>query len=214
MNKTLPPDGRKNCILCILFTILVSIGFGFAIYNLVYPPGVKHELSAREMQKNEILAYKNLKIIAAAQEKYIQKDWTGDGQKSYALFYIHLWRSISPQGDHVPVNLIPRELGFAMDISSPLSGYYYMDLRHWRLDLKNRQEFNYEKEWALAAAPSIYRHTGFLTLIVNHTGRIYATQQMHSEPEHPIAPQKSGWTEINNLQQLQEFQKKIPYPQQ
>ncbi len=208
-------DSLKNKrinITGIIFTIIVTTGFAWAIYQLLVLSGEKIELTVQVMRRNEIAAYRNLKSIAAVQEHYFRKDWDGDGKKSYAVFYVHLWRSVTPKGEPIRVNLIPRKLGFAMDISSPLDGYYFVDLRRRRIDLKTREEFDYEKEWGVAALPGIFRRTGVLTFIVDQSRDIYVTPRMHSEPEYPNDPVKSGWTKIASIKELKEFQETVPYP--
>lgn len=195
-----------------MFTIIVTLAFAWAIYQLLVLPGEKSGLTGDEMRRNEIAAYRHLKAIASAQAKYIKKDWDGDGKTSYAMFYVHLWRSVTPEGEPVRVNLISKELGHAMDISSPLAGYYFVDLRRRRIDRRNKKEFDYEKEWGAAALPGVYRGTGVLALITDQTGDIYATARMHSEPEYPIDPVKNGWTKITSLKELKEFQESVPYP--
>lgn len=196
----------------IIFTIIVTLAFAWAIYQLLALPSEKSKLTGDEMRQNEITAYRQLRAIAAGQEQYIKKDWDGDGKTSYAMFYVHLWRSVTPEGEPIRVNLIPKEVGFAMDISSPIDGYYFVDLRRWRIDRGNKKEFDYEKEWGAAAQPGIYRGTGLLTFLANQTGDIYAAPRMHPEPEYPIDPVKSGWTRIASVEELKEFQKAVPYP--
>ena len=203
---------RKITITGIIFVIIVTLCFAWVIYQLLVLPGEKIKLTGPEMRRNEITAYRNLKSIAAAQEQYFQKEWDGDGKKSYAVFYVHLWRSVTPQGEPIRVKLIPKKLAFAMDISSPLEGYYFVDLRRRRIDLRDRKEFDYETEWGVAALPGIFRRTGVLTFIVDQTGDIYAAPRMHSEPEYPIDPVKSGWTRIASVKELKEFQETINYP--
>ena len=89
---------KKINITGIIFTIIVTLGFAWAIYQLLELPGKKIKLTGPEMRRNEITAYRHLKSIAAAQEKYTRKDWNDDGKTSYALFYVHLWRSVTPEG--------------------------------------------------------------------------------------------------------------------
>ena len=203
---------KKINIAGIVFTIIVTLGFTWAIYQLLVLPGEKVILSGQEMRRNEVAAYRNLKMIAAAQEHYFQKDWDGDGKKNYAVFYVHLWRSVTPQGEPIRVKLIPKKLAFAMDISSPLEGYYFVDLRRRRIDLRNRKEFDYKKDWGVAALPGIFRSTGVLTFIVDQSRDIFVTARMHSEPEYPGDPVKSGWTKIASVKELKEFQETVNYP--
>lgn len=202
---------KKSNISGIILTVIITMGFIWAIYRLA---GLSYEiepLTGEEIRSNEIAAYRNIKAIAAAQEKYRQKDWDSDGKKSYAMFYVHLWRSVSLAGEPIRVNLIAKELGFAMEISKMLKGYYYMDLRKRRIGLKTREEFDYMKEWGVAAVPGNWKMTGVLTFIVDQTGAVYVTTRMHTQPEYPHDPGRNGWTRIHTREDLKKFQETVSY---
>jgi hypothetical protein len=96
-----------------------------------------------------------------------------------------------------------------MEVSKTLKGYYYMDLRKRRIDIKTRQEFDYTKEWAVAALPGDRGRSGVLTFIVDQTKTIYVTDKMHSQPQYPHSPGGSGWTRIDTLEDLKKFQETV-----
>jgi hypothetical protein len=112
----------------------------------------------------------------------------------------------------IRVNLIAKELAFAMETSKALRGYYYMDLRKRRIDIKTREEFDYTKEWGVAALPGDRGRSGVLTFIVDQTRAIYVTAKMHSQPEYPHDPGGSGWTRIYSLEDLKKFRENVAYP--
>jgi hypothetical protein len=202
----------KNNIIGIILTVIITLGFIWSIYLLSSLSNEQKPLIGEEIRANELAAYENLKLIAAAQEKYKQKDWDSDGKKEYAMFYVHLWRSVSLAGEPIGVNLIAKELAFAMEISNTLKGYYYLDLRRRRIDIKTMEEFDYAKEWGAAALPGTRGRTGVLTFIVDQSKRIYVTSKMHSQPEYPRDPGGSGWTRIQTREDLEKFQERVSYP--
>lgn len=203
---------KKNTVTGIIITLIITIGFIWAIYQLSSLSEEQKPLTGEEIRMNELQAYRNLKSIAEAQDKYIRQDWDSDGKKAYAMFYVHLWRSVSLDSEPIPVNLITRELAFAMEVTQTLKGYYYMDLRKRRVDKRTRKPFDYTKEWGVAACPGNMGRTGVLTFIVDQTGVIYVTGKMHSQPEYPHDPAGSGWTRIDTLQDLKKYQETAAYP--
>ena len=173
----------KNNIIGIILTVIITIGFMWSIYLLSSLTNEQKPLIGEEIRANELAAYENLKLIAAAQEKYKQKDWDSDGKKVYAMFYVHLWRSVSLAGEPLGVNLIAKELAFAMEVSNTLKGYYYMDLRQRRIDIKTIEEFDYTKEWGAAALPGTRGRT------TSMRGSIATTSSSWTAPP---APSSSG----------------------
>lgn len=204
-------NNKKN-IAGIILTVIITIGFVWAIFQLSVSSQEKKPLTPKGMRKNEINAYENLKTIAAAQEEYIQRDWDNDGKKTYAMFYVHLWRSVSLDSEPIEVNLMSRELAFAMEVTNPLKGYYYLDLRKRLAEGRKGQALDYAKQWAIAAIPQDRRRTGVLTFIVDQTGAIYVTTNIHTQPEYPYDPERSGWTRLHRIEDLKKFQETVSYP--
>ncbi len=210
MNES--PKKKKINITGIILTVIVTIGFIWALYRLVGLSEDKTPLTAARLQANEIRAFTQLKSIAEAQAKYIQTDWNRDGKKEYAMFFVHLWTSVSLRGDPIPVNLIPRELAFAMEDSLTVDGYYYMDLRKRGLEGNVLREIDYEKEWAIAAVPGTAGRTGVLSFIVDQSNVIYVTPRVHSRREYPYEPEGGGWKRIDTVAGLKAFQESVTYP--
>ena len=115
-------------VVALLLTVSVGLGFLWAgsRWHALGPVAVSE--GASQMKTNERLAHQRLGTIIRAQRQYRQRDWDGDGRKTYARFHIHLWRSVRQDGEPVPVDLISRELGFAMVPGFALDGYYYKDI--------------------------------------------------------------------------------------
>lgn len=205
-----PAKARRNTV-GIVLTLLVTIGFIWAIFHLIAIDRPTKPITPDEMRENEIMAYRNLKRIAKAQQEYIEKDRNSDGLKTYAMFYVHLWRTVTPQGKPVPLGLIPKELGFAMDDTGPLDGYYYQDVHERQSTGNTTRPFDYSKEWSVAAIPGNRAKTGLLTLIIDHGGQIFATTHIHFQSLYPHEPSANGWTRIYSEDSLKAFQKTLDY---
>jgi hypothetical protein len=162
------------------------------------------------MRANEVEAFKNLKRIGQAQKEYIQKDWDGDGQRTYAKFSVHLWTSVDPQGTPIPVKLIPKELAFAKGHGRMLDGYYYRDL-HKRAspESKGTTKIAPEKDWAVVAVPADYGKTGFLLFLADSSGEIFVRNQVEIPSYFPQSPVSGGWTRIKTLQHLKNLQQTV-----
>jgi len=210
MNES--PKNKTVDITGIIFTVIITVGFIWAVYRLVGLSEDDVPITAARMQANEARAFAGLKMMAEAQEKYIQTDWDRDGKRVYAGFFVHLWTSVSPGGEPIPVNLIPRKQAFAMEDTLTVDGYYYVDLRKRQSEGNTRREIDHEKEWAMAAVPGSAGRTGVLTFIVDQSNVIYVTPRLYSQPEYPYRPERSGWTRIDTGAGLKEFQKSVNYP--
>jgi hypothetical protein len=206
------PKKNKTNTFGMIFTILVTLCFFYGIFQLTGLRKNEKKITEQRIKDNEIIAFKNLKLIIEAQKKYIERDWDEDGKNLYAMFYVHLWRSISPEGDPLKLNLIPKKLAFAMDNSSPLQGYYFKDLRHRKTDTYKKKELDYQKEWGVAAIPGSKDRTGVFTFITDQTGKIFAFTRLHSEPIYPYDPKRTGWFPVLTLKDLRALQEKIVYP--
>lgn len=218
MNKktdTLPTSHSRNIsITGIIFSIVVTAGFVWAavqLYTLWSGPG---QLTVNDMQSNEQRAFLNLQFIAQAQKKYKETDWDGDGKKTYAKYFIHLWTSVSAAGDPVRVELIPKKLGFATEPARAIDGYYFVDLHDRILPPNNElQGLDYEKEWAVLAVPITDGQTEVLHFLADNSDSIFVKAAKYASMQYPDNPLSDGWTKIDTIQQLQDFQKRIIYPQ-
>jgi hypothetical protein len=205
-------QNKKISVPGVIITVLVTLGFLWAAvqwYNRYdWPP----KLTVTDMQTNEVHAFENLKLIAQAQEKYKVQDWDGNGEKTYADYFVHLWTTVDKKNDPVLIELIPRKLGFAMGPAEAVDGYYFVDL-HSRVELEKRQKrkLNYEKEWAVVGVPAAPRKTGFLLFMTDNSGQVFAKNTREVPLSYPGNPLLEGWTKIESIQYLKDLQKTIDY---
>jgi hypothetical protein len=190
---------QKISLLGIVVTILVTAGFVWSGWQWFNRYNYPRALGAEEIKANEIKTFNNLKLIARAQLQYIQKDWDGDGKKTYAQFFIHLWSTVNAEHDPVRAGFIPKELGFAMGPSSAVNGYYFLDLRSRTKTGSNETvPLNYANEWAIAAVPALVGKTGHLTFLADSSGRIFAKKIETVPTEYPHDPAAEAWIQIKS----------------
>jgi hypothetical protein len=209
MRDTSDSHHQKPTVPGILLTAIITMGFLWALlqlFTLSYKP---NRFTMKDIRQNELTAFRNMKRMAAAQEAYIQKDWDGDGEKLYAMFYVHLWQSVTPEGKPIPVDLISRTLAFAVDTTKMLDGYYYKDLHRRGLPDRTGRDLLYEREWAIIAHPAIHGKSGGLTFIADQSGKVFVTPRMYTEKQYPVTPESNGWILINNIEDLKDFQSTI-----
>jgi len=199
---------ENNNIAGVLLTLMASVGFVLVFLGLSGLTGAGLQnpvLSDSEIIENEIKTFHHLKTIAKAQQTYMQKFQT-DGEKGrYAAFYVHLWQSVTPRGETIPVRLIPRALAFAMDASMMKDGYYFRDFHQRRAGNAPPCELDPAREWAVTAQPAAKDQTGRLTFIIDQTGQVYATKQMYTDTVYPPDPLKNGWFKVEGTQDLNQF---------
>jgi hypothetical protein len=204
--------GGKVCAFILSNTVLVTLGFIWAAvqwYNRYdWPP----KLNINNMQANEVRAFENLRLIAQAQEKYRARDWDGDGEKTYANFFVHLWTTVDKENGPVLIELIPRRLGFAMGPAEAVDGYYFVDLHSRALPTKGQEtELYCQKEWAVVGVPATFSKTGFLLFLTDNSGRIFAKNSREVPQSYPNDPLSDGWTGIESVQQLKALQRTVGY---
>jgi len=159
-----------------------------------------------------VKAFKNLQLIAQAQKKYKQMDYDADGKNNYAKFFIHLWTAVNTDSEPTLIKLIPKKIAFAMGAASAIDGYYFRDLHSRELPEKNQtRKLDYEKEWAVTCAPAAYRKTGFLTFLADSSGDILAKKLRDIPSQCPYDPLSNGWTKVESMGQLKNFQKTVDY---
>jgi hypothetical protein len=205
-------QNKKISVPGVGLTVLVTLGFIWAAvqwYNRYdWPP----KLTINDMQANEVHAFENLRLIAQAQEKYKLRDWDGDGEKTYANFFVHLWTTVDNENEPVLIELIPRKLGFAMGSTEAVDGYYFIDLHSRALPVKGqKRKLYYEREWAVVGVPATLRKTGFLLLLTDNSGHIFAKNSREVPRSYPNNPLSDGWTRIESIQHLKALQRTIGY---
>jgi hypothetical protein len=204
---------RNFTISGIIVSVAVTAGFVWAamqFYNL-YAGSV--QLPASSLQSNELQAFSNLQLISQAQKKYKETDWDSDGRKTYAKYFVHLWTTVNTSGEPIRINLIPKKLSFAMEAAKAVDGYYFVDL-HERMSQQAGAQvpMDFEKEWAILGVPINNGQTGMLNFLADSSG-IFVNSLKYIAPQYPENVTASGWTRIENIEQLKDFQKKISYPQ-
>jgi hypothetical protein len=211
MNET--QQKNKLNITAILFCIAVTFFFIWAAFQWYNRDSDQAQLPVGVMQTNEIHAFTNLLMISQAQKKYKEKDWDGDGKKTYALYFVHLWTSVSTKSEPIRIELIPKKLAFAMETAKAIDGYYFIDL-HDRISQGGGQvPMDYEKQWAIMGLTASHGQTGMLNFLADQTGSIFVNIAKYVAPQCPENPSAGGWVKIENIEQLKDFQKKIIYPQ-
>lgn len=197
----------------IAFTIAATAGFVWAIFQLYYLWRGPLPQTIANIKLNEQSAFLNLRIISEAQKKYKEKDWDGDGKKTYAKYFIHLWTSVNTAGKPVYVGLIPKKLGFAFETARAIDGYYFVDLHDSQLpDNKGLQRLDYEKQWAVLAIPTAADGSAEVRFFMaDNSGNIYVKSVKFVPLQYVENPASNGWIEIDTIQQLRDYQKKISY---
>ncbi len=146
---------------------------------------------------NERLALSRLRLIARAQEEYRRTDWDGDGEFTYAMFLVHLWRTVDGNSDPVDAGLVPKDLAFAMAASLAVDGYFYVILNArdgppGSYDLYG-VPFDATREWAVAAVPRKHGKTGLRTFLAHSSGKAHSRDQGGGAPT--VYPRDDGLSE-------------------
>ncbi len=208
---TQTPKNKKINTIGIILTVDVTLAFIWAAKQWLNRYNWPTPKTFKEMQANEIKTFKNLQLIVQAQEKYRQTDWDNDGKKNYAKFHTHLWTTLNAENDPVLINLIPKELAFAAGPYRAVDDYYFLN-SHTRMK-ENSQilDLDYEKRWAIIAVPAAYTKKGIPIFIVDNSGRIFVQKYKTILYHYPHDPIADGWTEIQNVEQLKNFQENVRY---
>ena len=201
MNKN--STEKKFSLTGIVMTIMVTIGLAWAAVQWQHRYDWPRPITDKEQEANCIKVFKNLQLICAAQDKYIQKDWDNDGQKVYSRYLAHLWTTLSRQSDPILIELIPKKLAFAMGPANDLEGYYFSDLPERALDSKgNTRKNDYTKEWAIAAIDAAYTQTAGRVFLADNTGKILMKYTTETPEIWPHDPPANGWQVITAIEQI------------
>jgi len=216
------PRSSADRVAGLFLTVLIAVGLCLATAKLLAGTRARLPLDRASLERNELLAYQRLRSIAAAQTRYAERDWDGDGHKSYAEHSVHLWQSVDAEGKPIPVGLIPRELGFAMVPKLALDGYVFRSL-HWRAGLATepgpvaadrideRQPIDPEQSWAVAAEPAEPGKGGRLVLLADGSSGIWILRSGGSGIKGlPSRPEAQGWARVQSASELAAIQAKMP----
>ncbi|RKY08217.1 MAG: hypothetical protein DRP66_05035 [Planctomycetota bacterium] len=196
-------QNKEISVVGIIFTVIVTLGFIWAALQWLNRYNRPAQLTSEDMRANEIQAFKNLRRISQAQEKYKQTDRDGDGKKKYAKFFTHLWRCVNIQSEATTIKLIPKDIAFAVAPSFAIDGYYFINLYSRALSAKGQtRKLDYEKEWAVAAIPADPGNTGSLIFIADNSSDIFMKKYTEIPSYYPHDPHSNGWTKIESIKQL------------
>ncbi len=198
MNKN--STGKKLSLTGIVITVMVTIGLVWGGWQWHHRYDWPKPITEKDRQANIIKAFKHLRLICAAQEKYIQKDWDNDGQKVYSRYLAHLWTTLSQESDPILIELIPKKLAFAMGSANALDGYYYKDLPLRALDSKDDTRKNdYTKEWAIAAIAVGDVKTAKRIFLADNNGKILMKDTTETPDIWPHEPLANGWETTTDI---------------
>ncbi len=207
---------RVDRLTAYFLVVLVSAALlaGAAFWTTDLFGGEPQPFGPERFRAQEHTALENLQTIAKAQELYRASDPDGDEVHSYAAFHVHLWQSVRADGTKAPLNLIPRDLAFAMIDSFALDGYVFTSL-HKKMTfshgmertvaLKNAEDaqpLDPAEEWAVAALPT----AGRIFFIADETG-IWATAESGKWlGVRPVHPSDEGWTRVETIADVERLQ--------
>lgn len=208
---------KTGIVVSVLAVLLTPAAMLFVLsisttYFLYIPSQVKND---------EITAYKNIQKIAKAQQIYYEEDRDENGKKDYALFFIHLWQGVDENARPKEINLISKELGFALRSPYALDGYFFVDIHSRFFKVQGEYKSRYldsEKEFVIGAFPQYNKKTGHLVYLIDEKGKLFA-KTLDVVPldntignfTYPPDPKGNGWTEIHNEEGIKALQKKVDY---
>jgi hypothetical protein len=205
-------QNKKISVPGVVITVLATFGFIWAAVQWYNRYDWPQKLTVGDMRANEVQAFENLTLIAQAQGKYKLGDWDGDGRKTYADYFVHLWTTVDKENEAVLIELIPRKLGFAMGPSEAVDGYYFVDLHSRELSEKGqKRKLDYEREWAVVGVPAEPRQTAFLLLLMDNSGQFFAKNSREVPRSYPDHPPSDGWTRVESVRDLSTLQKTVDY---
>jgi hypothetical protein len=163
-------------------------------------------------QQNEVQAYTSLQRIVEAQAAYRERSASLLGQRAYAAFLTHLWIAVSPVGEPVPLDLIPKALAVAVGPTKAHSGYYFVDVRaRFTLPHKKLHAVDNRRQWAVAGLPRQFGRTGNLVFLADESGRIFALHGGRFSSQYPADPAAAGWVPLPTAAALKAHQAGIAY---
>ncbi len=194
---------KKFSVTGVIITIMVTIGLLWAAGQWLHRYDWPRPITDKERETNCIKAFKNLQLICAAQDKYIQNDWDNDGQKVFSRYFVHLWTTLSKESDPILIELIPKKLAFAMGPERAVDGYFYRDLPQRELDLRgNTRKNDYTKEWAITAIDSTYSQTAMRVFLADNSGKILMKYTTETPQIWPYEPPANGWEIVTSIEQI------------
>jgi hypothetical protein len=187
----------------IIMTIAVTFALVWAGQQWKHRYNLSKPFTEKQQVANSVIAFKNLQLISAAQEKYKQKDWDNDGQKVYSRYHVHLWTTLDQKNDPLLIELIPKKLAFAIGPEKDADGYFYKNISRRYLDSKgNTRKNDYAKEWAIAAIDAHYSSTSMRVFLADSSGEILIKYTNEIPKIWPFDPLANGWETITSIEQI------------
>lgn len=187
---------NKITIPGIFITILATIFFIWAIYQLIYIADYPQKITDNDILNNEVKAYNNLKLIISAQNEFYSEDLDENGIENYAKFLPHLWVVIVKDNQKKKLNLISEEIALSKSSQEGYNGYVFTSLHNTQIKPDELKEIDYEKEWAVIAYPKNVNITGRLIFITNNYNEIFAKKNVYNTKFYPTDPEEEGWVNI------------------
>jgi hypothetical protein len=219
------PRSAVNRWVALALTGVIALGWLWAARVWLQGHEWPRPIPTAEVKQNERLAYERLKLISEAQARFRTRDWDGDGKQTYATFVIHLWQSVDLQGRPVAVDLIPRELGFAMVQPFAVDGYFFQSLYSRAKSADDGadpsgkggrpgfRDLDPEEEWAVAAIATVPKETGLRVFVADESGAIFTPENAGAWVTVQVSePAKRGWIEVRSMAHLIEIQAQTTYP--
>ncbi len=201
-----PANATINGMMSYSCALLITLFFLCALWFCITNATLSQNQDPPDVLRSNCEAFNSLQRIISAQQKYIERDRDGDGQKSYALFVVHLWQSVHHHdGSPLSVSLIPRRLAFSRVPAFACEGYVFKSLYYRNLG-KDYKRLDYHNEWAVVAFPvTVSESSAYhpLVLIASSDGNIHARRRDAGIPDgFPVNPAADGWKRIVDLSEI------------
>ncbi|MCU0857785.1 MAG: DUF2950 family protein [Pontiellaceae bacterium] len=221
--KPVSKTGRITGVLVFAGAVSFLLVLLFGMVSLEkYPRSV----SASQRRDNERRAFQRLVQIHHAQTEYIKTDWDKDGVCSYALFLVSLWQTLDERVFPVEINLLPKELGYAMRRAHSLDGYFYVNVHRRCLernpddpDTVVNEDLDYRREFAVIAFPERYNETGRLSFYIDQSGVIRCFDRSDIEDDSlvglfvlPPPSEFNQWRQLPDEKDLPAVQAELSAP--
>lgn len=199
---------RKTPVTGVVATFIVTaffIGSGYTVFMHSSGPDV---YTVEDMQRNERSAFENIRLVSKAQAEYIKQDRDFDGVLEYSTYVTHLWRTIGPDSQKIQLDLIPKDLAYAIKPSHAINGYVFV--HQFKKTSKTGQEadLDREKEWGVLMVPAVLE-SGRITFFADESGTVYANGG-RTQRVIPDAPETDdAWVPLSSLQDLVKLQQGV-----
>lgn len=211
-----------------LIPAIIAVGLAglmviFGVFWVTQWRGSARPSSSVSAAQANIAAFLAIKDISKAQSSYKLYDWDGDGDKEYALFIVHLWRTGRLKKDPIDVNLIPEELAVARVPEFAYQGFLFRNLHSQDMAPLNApgtplagetpaRKLDYGNEWALIADPEFTPKEDdpnqVLQFIAFSDNRIFARPYKADIIKSIPFEYEKEWTLLSSIAEIDRLQRK------